>query len=134
MIFYSKRYYLQSYLDRDHQRYRDPFLDESKSPVGYSWDIGHVSYTDKSTLHFGVGTLVPLYLFHGLKSMLRWDFKLKKCKLLMKHAGYCSIFVIREWIVQFFWIIYDIKETNSLCSNFVPASSKYFCILYLSQL
>jgi hypothetical protein len=24
-----------------------------------------VSYTDKSTLHFGIGTLVPLYLFHG---------------------------------------------------------------------
>jgi hypothetical protein len=50
--------------------------------------LRHVSYMNKSSLHFGVGTLVPLYLFHGLKSMLRWDFKLKKCKLLMKHSDF----------------------------------------------
>jgi hypothetical protein len=41
---------------------------------------------NKSSLHFGVRTLVPLYLFHGLKSMPRWDFKLKKrCLIFQKN-------------------------------------------------
>jgi hypothetical protein len=53
---------------------------------------------NKSSLHFGVGTLVPLYLFHGLKSMLRWDFKLKKCKLLMKDAKNRFGFLSCIWI------------------------------------